>query len=126
MSRIDPLNWPGIRSERGLSSPQQCSNLQRAYGTVECGRRSAVAADWTESRRLTVRACILDLLQKSAASPGTLGDREPGKVSPRLSRSNAELLRRSHLALLSSKMKPYPDPLRSYTSLVDEPVRQAP
>ena len=73
----------------------------------------------------TSRACILDLLRKNAASLGTLGDGEPGKVISRLSRSDAELPRRSHLALQNSKMKPYPDPLRSYTSLIAESVRQA-
>ena len=76
-----------------------------------------------------VRACILDLLQKTAASPETFGDREPGKTSPRLSRSDAELLRRFHLVLYNSKMRPYPDPanagVRSNTSLVVESVPQA-
>jgi hypothetical protein len=38
-----------------------------------------------------------------AISPRTLGDGEPGKIESRLSRSDAELQRRSHLVLLHSK-----------------------
>jgi hypothetical protein len=57
-----------------------------------------------------VRDCILVLSSKRATSPERFGHREPGTSSPRLSRRNAELHRRSHAALSNSKMKPYPVP----------------
>jgi hypothetical protein len=131
-----PKSWGALRARpsRYRSQPR----CQEPASAVCCGgtRHRNVRNAGTPRLRAfgrccgrDVRACILDLLQKNAASLGTLRDREPGKISPRLSRSNAELLRRSDLVLNNSKKRPYPGPagagVRSHTSLVIESVPQA-
>jgi hypothetical protein len=106
---------PGNSYFRRTADIGRISRLPRSAGiSVRMRVRKPVGIEMIgRSADKNVRACILVFAQKMAKiSAKTFGDREPGKVSPRLSRRNAELPRRSHLVLSHSEMKPYPVPAK--------------
>src|SRR5262249_21295692 len=76
------------RSLRG--SWRSAAGAKPSRGTLRC------RCGWCSAHS---RACILALPFLTAISPETFGGRESGTIKPRLSRSNAELLRRSDLVL---------------------------